>query len=128
MEVVCKIAALCIVSSLFAALLRQNESGLALVVTLASVLCALALLVSAGNELYRLVEEVRELTGLAPTVLIPLVKVVLIALVVRLGGALCRDAGQSALSAVLETAGTVCALLAAAPLLRAVLELANDWL
>ena len=46
-----------------------------------------------------------------------------IALVVRAGGGLCRDAGESALAAVLETAGAVCALLAALPLMRAVLEL-----
>ena len=38
-------------------------------------------------------------------------------------GDLCRDAGESALAAVLETAGALCALLAALPLLRAVLEL-----
>ena len=53
----------------------------------------------------------------------PLYKTAAIALVVRAGGGLCRDAGESALAAVLETAGTVCALLAALPLMRAVLEL-----
>ena len=46
-----------------------------------------------------------------------------IALVVKVGGNLCRDAGESALAAAIETAGAVCALLVALPLLRAVLDL-----
>ena len=40
-----------------------------------------------------------------------------------MGGNLCRDAGESALASVVETAGTLCALLAALPLLRAVLDM-----
>ena len=54
---------------------------------------------------------------------VPLYKTVGIALVVKLGGSLCRDAGETALSSVVETAGAVCALLAALPLLQAVLSL-----
>jgi len=46
--------------------------------------------------------------------------------VVKVGGGLCRDAGESALAAALEFAGTVCALLTALPLLRAVLELITE--
>ena len=41
----------------------------------------------------------------------------------QVGGSLCRDAGESALAAVVETAGAVCALVAALPLLRAVLDM-----
>ena len=50
-------------------------------------------------------------------------KTVGISLVVKVGGDLCRDAGGASLASVVETAGTVCALLAAMPLLRRVLEL-----
>ena len=45
---------------------------------------------------------------------------------VKVGGGLCRDAGESALAAALEFAGAVCALLTALPLLRAVLELITE--
>jgi len=58
----------------------------------------------------------------------PLWKVLAIALTVRVGGAFCRDAAQGALASVLETAGAVCALTAAAPLLLAVVELVEGWL
>ena len=46
-----------------------------------------------------------------------------IAVAAELGAQLCRDAGESALAAVVETAGAVCALLTALPLLRAVLDM-----
>ena len=42
---------------------------------------------------------------------------------VKVGGEPCRDAGESALASVVETAGAICALLVALPLLRAVLTL-----
>ena len=58
-----------------------------------------------------------------PALFAPLYKTVGIALVVQVGGSLCRDAGESALAAVVETAGAVCAMVAALPLLRAVLDM-----
>ena len=61
-------------------------------------------------------EQVIQVTGLC-------VVGALLALVVQVGGNLCRDAGESALASVVETAGTLCALLAALPLLRAVLDM-----
>ena len=67
--------------------------------------------------------ELVEESGLSRELFIPLYKTVGIALVVKIGGSLCRDAGESALASVVETAGAVCALIAALPLLRAVLSL-----
>jgi len=61
--------------------------------------------------------------GVSQKLLIPLYKIVGIAVVVKVGGDLCRDAGESALASVVETAGSVCALLVALPLLRGVLTL-----
>ena len=51
-----------------------------------------------------------------------------IALVVRFYCALCADAGQRALSALLNTAGAVCALVCALPLLEELLALVEDFL
>ena len=47
-------------------------------------------------------------------------------MVVKIGGGLCADAGDKALSAVVETAGAVCALGAALPLLEAVVGLVTE--
>lgn len=128
MEVLLKIAALCMTAAIVASLLGRSEGALSLVFVLGAVVCAAALLVGVWEELAPLAGGLAELTGLAPAVFAPLWKVMLIALTVRVGGAFCRDASQSALAAALETAGAFCALLAAAPLLRAVVELVEGWL
>ena len=75
-----------------------------------------------------LLRTLADKTGLSGAVFTPLWKVLAIALTVRVGGAFCRDAAQGALASVLETAGAVCALTAAAPLLLAVAELVEGWL
>lgn len=58
-----------------------------------------------------------------PELLAPLVKTLGIALVSRLGTEICRDAGQGAMAAVLETAGAFGAVLVSLPLVRAAWEL-----
>ena len=75
------------------------------------------------EEAVAFLEELGRRSGMPEGLLIPLYKVAGIALVVKVGGGLCADAGESALAAVVETAGSVCALAAALPLLRTVLEL-----
>ena len=61
-----------------------------------------------------------------PIDVIKIMKILGIALVARLGGQLCRDAGESALAAGLETAGGVCSMLAALPLLERALSLLEE--
>ena len=83
---------------------------------------------AASEPLAALLRTLADKTGLSGAVFTPLWKVLAIALTVRVGGAFCRDAAQGALASVLETAGGVCALTAAAPLLLAVVELVEGWL
>ena len=80
------------------------------------------------GELLAFLNRLAEQTGVPSALFHPLYKTVGIAMVVKVGGGLCRDAGESALASVLELVGTVCALLAALPLLRAVLELIGELL
>ena len=105
---------------------RYDE--LALLLALCAAACAAALLIAAGEPLAALLRTLADKTGLSGAVFTPLWKVLAIALTVRVGGAFCRDAAQGALASVLETAGAVCALTAAAPLLLAVVELVEGWL
>ena len=57
----------------------------------------------------------------------PVLRVVGIAVLVRILAALCRDAGQSALAAKVELAGTVLAFGAALPLFEQVLTFLTEW-
>ena len=79
-------------------------------------------------DLFAFCERVLGLTGLPLALFVPVVKATAIALVARFSCALCADAGQSALAALMNTAGAVCALVCALPLLEALLELVEGFL
>ena len=116
-------AALCVIGALLAVVVRRGSPETALLVTLAAAVVVLLFLSSALEELTDFLRELAGKSGVSLALFGPLYKTVAIALVVKVGAGLCRDAGESALASVVETAGAVCALLVSLPLLRAVLEL-----
>ena len=113
MELAARVTALCVVGAILALVLKKASPEQALLLVLCAAAAGLALL---GDGL-------GERSGVSAELFIPLYKTVGIGLVVKVGGDLCRDAGGSALASVVETAGAVCALLTAMPMLRAVLEM-----
>ena len=123
MEQVFQVTGLCAVGALLALVVKRGSPELALLLTMAAVTAVLLLLAGSLGELLDFLREVGEASGLSEDIFIPLYKTMGIALVVKAGSSLCRDAGESALGAAVEMAGTVCALLVALPLLRAVLAL-----
>lgn len=123
MEQVVQITALCVVGALLALTVKRGSPEQALLLVLGCVVLALLSLVGALQELMDFLVELGERSGVAEELFVPLYKTIGIALIVKLGGEVCRDAGEAALAAAIETAGTVCALLVALPLLRAVLSM-----
>ena len=118
-------AALCVIAALLGLVLRRSNPEITLLLALAAAAAVLLALAEPLTELLRFLERLAEQSGVSRTLLTPLYKTVGIALVVKVGGGLCREAGVSGLAA-LEFAGTICALLTALPLLRAVLELITE--
>ncbi|MCI6055702.1 SpoIIIAC/SpoIIIAD family protein [Dysosmobacter sp.] len=123
METAVQAAGLCVIGAVLALVVRRGSPETALLLALAATAAVIALVVPALGELWAFLRQLEAYSGVSTELFAPLYKTAAIALVVRAGGGLCRDAGESALAAVLETAGTVCALLAALPLMRAVLDL-----
>ena len=113
METVVQIAAVCLAAAILGAVLRQHSPETAAVLGLA--VCAVV-----GVLLLR---GLAAAGGLPEGLFTPLVKTLGIALVSRLGGEICRDAGQGAMAAVLDTAGAFGAVLVSLPLVRAAWEL-----
>ena len=122
MEQVIQVTGLCVVGALLALVVKRGSPETALLLAVgAAVVVALAL-AGVVKELLAFLGELGSASGVSADLFVPLYKTIGIALVVQVGGNLCRDAGESALASVVETAGTLCALLAALPLLRAVLD------
>ena len=122
MEQVIQVTGLCVVGALLALVVKRGSPETALLLAGAAVVVALAL-AGVVKELLAFLGELGSASGVSADLFMPLYKTIGIALVVQVGGNLCRDAGESALASVVETAGTLCALLAALPLLRAVLDM-----
>lgn len=127
METAVQVAGLCLAATVTASLIRRSSPELGLLLTLAAALLGGTLLIRGAWDAAAFGDELTELTGLSPELFTPLWKVTAIALIVRICAALCADAGQSALARVMETAGAICALGCALPLLRAVIELVRQW-
>ena len=123
MEQVIQITALCVVGAALALVVKKGSPEAALLLTLAAAVTVLLFLGGAVEELMAFLDELAQGSGVSQSLFLPLYKTGGIALVVKVGSGLCRDAGESALASVVETAGAVCALLVALPLLRAVLSL-----
>lgn len=118
-----QVTALCVVGALLAVVVRRGSPECALVLGIAAAVAVLVFLAQGLEELMAFLAELGERSGVPETLFVPLYKTLGIALVVRVGAGLCRDAGEAALGSVVETAGAVCAMLTALPLLRAVLDM-----
>ena len=123
MEQVFQIVALCLIASLLALVMRRGNAEMGLLIFLAAAVIALVFLLNGLREIFHFLDELEARCGMPPELFLPLYKTIGIALIVRIGGNLCKDAGGEALHAVIETAGTVCVLLVSLPLLQAVLKL-----
>ena len=123
MEQVIQVTGICVVGALLALVLKKGSPESALLLALAAAVAVLLFLARSMEELVSFLEELGDQSGLSSDLFLPLYKTVGIALAVKVGGNLCKDAGEAALAAIVETAGAVCALLVALPLVRAVLSL-----
>jgi len=119
-------AAVCVAAALLALTVKRGSGELALLLSLGATAAVLLALSGTLGQLADFFRQLGAQSGLPQGLLAPLYKTAAIAVVVKIGGGLCADAGDKALSAVVETAGAVCALGAALPLLEAVVGLVTE--
>jgi stage III sporulation protein AD len=118
-----KVAAVGMTAAVCALVLRKREPELGL----ALAVCAGALVLMFCGDALRSVTEfldtLAEAGGLSPTVVAIVLKVTGIAVVTQLAAHFCKDAKEGGLAAVVETAGSLLALVEVLPLMSAVLDL-----
>lgn len=127
MQLVIQAAGVCVVGALLGLTLRRGSPEMTLLLAAAVTTAVLLALMEPLGTLLEFLDRLAERGGVSRALLLPLYKTVGIAMVVKVGGGLCRDAGESAMASVLELAGAVCALLVSLPLLRAVLAMLEEW-
>ena len=126
MELLIRTAVLGLAGAVVALLLRKNAPELALALSLAVCLMGAGMAMELFGQLKQIVQLAREQTGLSPAVVGPVLKCVGIGAVTRLAADLCKDAGQGAVASAVEMCGAVCAMTAALPLIRALLQMIGD--
>jgi stage III sporulation protein AD len=122
MELILKIAAAGIVGALCAMVIRRHVPELGMVTAIVTGVLLLGLALPMLSGVTDFLDELQELSGLAPSIVAPMMKTAGIAIVTRCVGALCKDAGEGGISTAVETAGVIAALLVSLPLLRLVLQ------
>ncbi|MEY8315955.1 SpoIIIAC/SpoIIIAD family protein [Oscillospiraceae bacterium 50-58] len=123
-----KLTAVGVTAVVLSAVLRKNTPELALLLVLAAGVWMLVLVADGLGVVVALMEELADQAGLSETLLEPVVKTVALSILTRLTAEICRSAGEGGVAAFVETAGTVLALLAALPLVRAVAQLMGELL
>lgn len=128
MELVCKAAALCLLTAVLAVVLRRTSPELTLLLALAG--CAVVLLELLGvlSEAAEFIHRILAAGLLDEALFAPLWKILGIVLICRGSSALCRDAGQSGLAELLDTVGAYSAVLVSLPLWEAAWELLEGLL
>ncbi len=126
MELVVKAAVICIVVALTAVLLQRDTPEMSLLLVLSAIAVVMTFALSFYQDLRQMALLLLEETGLDGTLFLPILKIIAISLIAKLGGDVCKDSGQGALASLVDMAGTVCALLAAQPLLHRALEILVD--
>lgn len=111
------------VGSVCALALRRYVPELSLVLGVVTGGVVLVLMLGAFSQVWEGLEVLTGYAGLDETLVGPVYKVVVIAILSRLTSQICRDAGEGTVALCCELAGTFAALCAILPLLRRVMEL-----
>lgn len=128
MSDVMKVAAAAIVAAVCAMVVRKQAPEIGLLLAACAGVLILLHCTGALRAAVALMDKLVEQGGMSAAIVEPVMKVTGIAIVTRLAADLCRDAKESALASVVETAGSALALLTVLPLMTAVLELLSGLL
>lgn len=128
MELITKAAIIGIAGALVSLLLRKTNPELSLLLTLSVGVVIVAVALELAGNVLDVVELAAEMSGLSSAVLTPVLKCVGIGIVSKLASDVCRDAGQGSIASSVELAGSICALYAALPLIRTLLQMIGEIL
>ena len=128
METMVHLAAGGVTAVVLSAVLKKNTPELALLLILAAGLWMLGAAADSLGAVVTLMRELAEEAGVSEVLLEPVVKAVALSILTRLTAEICRSAGEGGAAAFVETAGSVLALAAVLPLVRAVARMMGEML
>ena len=127
-ELMCRVAAVGMVSTVLGALLRKRAPELGLLLILCAGAGMLFLVVDALGAVLEFIKELAQLAGVDDVLLEPVLKTVALSILTKITAELCRSAGEGGLAAFVELCGTVLAVCVSTPLIRAVAVLMGEMM
>ena len=128
MEPMWKITAICLIGSILAVLVKKTGPDIAIAVSVAVIGTVSVMLLQLGRETLSHLRQMLELSGLMPELFRPVVKIMGIALLSRLGSDLCRDTGEIAIASLVEIFGAFGSVVVSLPLFAAVWDMLRSML
>ena len=124
MDTLLQVAGLGLIAVLLGLVLKKGNGVLALAACAAMTVSIVRL----AEPVVSFLSELRQLAGLEPALLQPLLRTVGIGLLTQLTASVCADAGESTVARLIELCGSVLGIYTALPLLEAVLSLLRTML
>lgn len=123
MELLLKAAAISAVAALMGLVLKKSNPEMSLLLAIAASAAVTALSLSLLSELRETARLVSSFTALENTLVRPVLKCVIVAIVARLAADFCKDAGQSGVASAVELCGAAAALCISLPLVNTLLQM-----
>lgn len=123
MEVMIRISALAIISSILILLLKKNSPDISFMLMLGA--CSLIIYFAAEmiRNVISLVQELAGISGAASAVPAVMLKTAGIAIIAKFTADLCKDAGQQSAASAVEFVGCAAAIYISIPLMNTMLEM-----
>jgi len=125
MDTLLQVAGLGLIAVLLGLVLKKGNGVLLTLVACAAMTVSIVRL---AEPVVSFLSELRQLAGLEPALLQPLLRTVGIGLLTQLTASVCADAGESTVARLIELCGSVLGIYTALPLLEAVLSLLRTML
>ena len=122
MEIVARAAAVAVVGSILALLLRKYTAEQSLLLTVVTGLLIVWISASVASGILEVLRQLAEKNAVSSVYTTPVLKCVGIGLVTHLASQICRDAQQGSVGAAVELCGTLCALYVSLPLIESLLS------
>ncbi|MEW6082625.1 MAG: stage III sporulation protein AD [Bacillota bacterium] len=123
-----QILGICLVSLVFVVVLRHQRPEMAVILSVATGVMVILLLVGRIGFLYRFMADLGVKAGIDLGYLSTILRIIGIAYIAEFAAQICRDAKEEAMAAKVELAGKILILVLAVPIVGAVLEVITGLL
>lgn len=128
MDTVWRILAIVLIAVVIVTLLKKTSPDMAYLLALAVCCVAVFLFLEFAEPIRQNLQSFFAVIELPEEIFLPLIKMLAIAIMTKIGADICRDAGESAFGNLVEMAGAFTAILLSFPLFSAAWELLQELL